>query len=166
MNSDFRDHLVALLPRLRRFAIGLTANVDEADDLLQSACEKALANQHQWQPGSRLDSWMYRIIQTTRIDRLRRNRHQMVSADDDLLSELVDEKSGSRPETEELLQKTLLVLGQLPEDQRSVMMLVAVDGYSYKEVAELLNIPMGTVMSRLCRARARLQTLIGHEPAE
>lgn len=166
MKSEFQDQLVALLPRLRRFAIGLTADVHEADDLLQSACEKALANQHQWQHGSRLDSWMYRIIQTTRIDRLRRNRHQRVSAEDAALSELVDEKSDNRPETEDLLRRTLAVLDELPEEQRSVMMLIVAEGYSYKEVAEVLNIPIGTVMSRLCRARARLQALIGRGAAE
>lgn len=167
MKSEFRDQLVFLMPRLRRFAIGLTADVDEADDLLQSACEKALTNQHQWLPGSRLDSWMYRIIQTTRIDWLRRNRrYHIISVEEALVSEMVDEKNDNRPETEDLLQKTLAVLNQLPEEQRSVMMLFVVEGCSYKEIAEILKTPTGTVMSRLCRARVQLQTLIGYEPSE
>lgn len=78
MTQDFCSQLVALLPRLRRFALGLTANREEADDLVQAACEKALAKQHQWQSGTRLDSWMYRIIQTQRIDHLRREKHAPV----------------------------------------------------------------------------------------
>jgi RNA polymerase sigma-70 factor (ECF subfamily) len=167
MKSEFRDQLVALLPRLRRFAIGLTANPDEADDLLQTACEKALAKQHQWQPGSRLDSWMYRIIQTTRIDSIRRHRIQLVSTEEvALCEELVDEGSASVPETEDLLQHTLKAFNDLPEEQRAVMSLVVVEGHSYSEVAELLGIPLGTVMSRLCRARMKLQAALGQVSVE
>lgn len=162
MKTDFLSQLVALMPRLRRFAIGLTADVEEADDLLQSAYEKALTKQHQWQPDSRLDSWMYRIIQTTRIDSLRRSRNDAVTVDDATLNAVTDEKSECRAENEDLLRKTLAVLDQLPEEQRSVMLLIVIEGYSYAEVAQLLEIPTGTVMSRLCRARIKLQTLIGH----
>ncbi|WP_027328499.1 RNA polymerase sigma factor [Marinimicrobium agarilyticum] len=157
MTLDFRSQLVALLPRLRRFALGLTANREEADDLVQAACEKALTKQHQWQPGTRLDSWVYRIIQTQRIDHLRRTKHAPVSLDEGVLAEREDSHSADRAENEDLLRHTLKALEQLPEEQRVVMMLVVVEGYSYREAAEELGVPSGTVMSRLARARLRVQ---------
>lgn len=157
MTVDFRSQLVALLPRLRRFALGLTANREEADDLVQAACEKALIKQRQWQPGTRLDSWMYRIIQTQRIDYLRREKHAPVSLGTETMPDWEDEQSADRTENEDLLRHTLRALEQLPEDQRLVMMLVVVEGHSYREVAEQLGIPVGTVMSRLARARQRVQ---------
>ncbi|WP_347330367.1 RNA polymerase sigma factor [Marinimicrobium locisalis] len=161
MTLDFRSQLVALLPRLRRFALGLTANREEADDLVQAACEKALSKEHQWQPGSRLDSWVYRIIQTQRIDHLRREKRAPVSLDDEGMPEREDTRSADRAEQEDLLQHTLKALEALPEEQRAVMVLVVVEGYSYREVAEQLGIPRGTVMSRLARARLRVQEHLG-----
>ncbi len=161
MTLDFRSQLVTLLPRLRRFALGLTANREEADDLVQAACEKALTKQHQWQPGTRLDSWMYRIVQTQRIDHLRRAQHAPVSLDGDATPDWEDVHSADRAENEDLLRHTLKALAQLPEEQRMVMTLVVVEGLSYREVADQLGIPPGTVMSRLARARRRLQELLG-----
>lgn len=156
MTQDFCSQLVALLPRLRRFALGLTANREEADDLVQAACEKALAKQHQWQSGTRLDSWMYRIIQTQRIDHLRREKHTPVSQTENLMFDWEDTHSADRAENEDLLRHTMKVVEGLPEEQRMVMLLVVVEGHSYREVAEQLEIPIGTVMSRLARARLRL----------
>lgn len=163
MTLDFRSQLVAMLPRLRRFALGLTASRDEADDLVQGACEKALAKQDQWQPGTRLDSWLYRIIQTQRIDHLRRTKHAPVSMSADAMPDWEDAQSADRAENEDLLRHTLRALEQLPEDQRLVMLLVVVEGHSYREVAEQLGIPQGTVMSRLARARLRVQELLAPE---
>jgi RNA polymerase sigma-70 factor (ECF subfamily) len=160
MTQDFHSQLTSLLPRLRRFALGLTGNRDDADDLVQAACVKALTKRHQWQPGTRLDSWVYRIIQTQRIDCLRREKHAPVGLDDLDLPEQEDTHSANRIENEDLLQHTLTALAQLPEEQRVVMMLVVVEGHSYREVAELLELPQGTVMSRLARARLRMQACL------
>ncbi|ROQ18457.1 RNA polymerase sigma-70 factor (ECF subfamily) [Marinimicrobium koreense] len=160
MTLDFRSQLVALLPRLRRFALGLTASRDEADDLVQAACEKALVKQDQWQPDTRLDSWLYRIIQTQRIDHLRRAKRSPVSVPENAMPDLEDAQSADRAENEDLLRHTLKALEQLPEEQRAVMLLVVVEGHSYREVAEQLGIPQGTVMSRLARARLRVQELL------
>lgn len=157
MTLDFRSQLVALLPRMRRFALGLTASRADADDLVQSACEKALSKQHQWQAGTRLDSWVYRILQTQRIDQLRREKHAPVNLGANIMTDWEDAQSADRTENEDLLSHTLRALEQLPEDQRKVMLLVVVEGHSYSEVAEQLGIPKGTVMSRLARARLRLQ---------
>lgn len=166
MTLDFRSQLVALLPRLRRFALGLTASREEADDLVQAACEKALVKQHQWQPGTRLDSWLYRIIQTQRVDHLRRAKHAPVCLPTDAMSDWEDAQSADRAENEDLLRHTLRALDQLPEDQRAVMLLVVVEGQSYREVAEQLGIPQGTVMSRLARARLRVQELLAPTATE
>lgn len=156
MTENFCLQLVDLLPRLRRFALGLTASQEEADDLVQAACEKALVKQHQWQPGTRLDSWMYRIIQTQRIDHLRREQYAPVSQAGDALPDWEDTHSADRAENEDLLRHTMRAIEGLPDEQRLVMLLVVVEEYSYREVAEQLEISIGTVMSRLARGRLRL----------
>ena len=166
MTSDFREELVALLPRLRRFAFTLTGNLDQADDLVQQACEKALVKQAQWQEGTRLDSWLYRIIQNAHIDSLRKQGRRSEHLHEDSVDELVDASSKALPERENLLSVTAELIQQLPEEQRAVMLLVAVEEHSYREAAETLQIPVGTVMSRLARARTRIIAMLeGLTPA-
>ena len=143
--------LVALLPRLRRFAHGLTGSVDEGDDVVQSACERALARFDQWQPGTRLDSWMFRIVQTVWFDRVRRRREVAFSPEE---WERLPGTDGVRDaETRAELAAVRIWIGELPEEQRTVLLLVSVDGLSYRDAAEALDLPIGTVMSRLSRAR-------------
>lgn len=161
MSADIREPLVGLLPRLRRFAIGLTGDVSEADDLVQQACEKALRKQHQWQPGTRLDSWMFRIIQTTRIDQVRSRRSDTVSLETNQLPEARDRRSEHASENHNTLDKVSRILDQLPEEQRVVMMLIAIEERSYREASDILEVPVGTVMSRLYRARARVHSELG-----
>jgi RNA polymerase sigma-70 factor (ECF subfamily) len=157
--------MVALLPRLRRFAYALTGSLDEGDDVVQSACERALSRLHQWQPGTRLDSWMFRIVQTTWIDRVRARRVRAEDADPLLLERQPANDHGPEVEHRLLLARTRAAMAHLPEDQRSVLALVSVDGLSYREAAEALGVPIGTVMSRLARGRARLYKLVHGEPA-
>ena len=158
-----RGEMVSLLPRLRRFAYGLCGSVEDADDLVQAACEKALANLQRWQPGTRLDSWMFRIAQNLRIDAVRTRRHRSVHVQMD------DEQAGSGAEPADevdarrTLQATMRAMRKLPEHERVVLTCVCVDGMSYKQAAECLELPIGTVMSRLARARRRLYRLV-HEP--
>ena len=161
MSADIREQLVGLLPRLRRFAVGLTGNLSEADDLLQQSCEKALRKQHQWQSGTRLDSWMYRIIQTTWIDQTRRQRSDTVSLEAETMPETPDLRSENLADNQNMLDRVSQVLNLLPEDQRVVMLMIAVEGYRYQEVADMLKVPKGTVMSRLFRARSRVQAELG-----
>ena len=160
MGTDFREELVALLPRLRRFAMTLTGDLHEADDLVQQACEKALLRQEQWIPGTRLDSWMYRIIQNQHIDTLRGRSRRPEPAPEFKLVELEDSRSADRPERENLLNRLSDLIDQLPEEQRSVMLMVAVEEHSYREASEVLGIPIGTVMSRLARARGRIMAAL------
>lgn len=153
-----RHEMVAILPRLRRFAAGLCGSGEEGDDLVQAACEKALSCLDQFQPGTRLDSWMYRIIQTQWLDRLRRERAQASE-----VRKAVAETSGSLEaalEARSTLERVRREISRLPDEQRAVLLLVCGEGLSYKDAAETLNIPIGTVMSRLARARANLVRLV------
>lgn len=158
---EFRRDLVALVPRLRRFALGLAGNQADADDLVQAACEKALKNRDQFQVGSRMDSWMYRIIQTGWLDMRRRHgvRGAAIDPDDAHLSD--EGKAASLPEDRLMLSQVRRAMDTLPEGQREVLALVAIEGLSYRETAETLNLPIGTVMSRLSRARESLIPRLG-----
>ena len=154
--SRFGDQLIAVLPRLRRFARGLTGAAAEADDLVQSACERALARQHQFQEGTRFDSWMFRIVQTIWIDQI---RGREVRKED---SEVPEERLGSdepvrRVEARLALDEVRRAVRHLPADQRTALLLVTVEGLSYKEAAAVVGVPVGTIMSRLARARIALQ---------
>lgn len=160
MSKEFQDQLVAILPRLRRFAMGLTKNLDAADDLVQQACEKALIKQASWEPGSRLDSWVYRIIQNQHIDNVRKESAIKTSSDDEDTLQIEDQGSAQSYENQDMVEKVSGIVEHLPAEQKTVMLLVAVEGHSYADVAALLNVPTGTVMSRLHRARSRIQALL------
>ena len=161
MQDRFRQDLVALVPKLRRFAYSLTGNRQDGDDLVQAACEKALRNAAQFQAGTRMDSWMYRIIQTLWIDDRRsvQRRGTAMDPEDAYLSD--EGKAASLPEDRMMLAKTRAAMAALPEPQRTVLALVAIEGLSYREAAETLDIPVGTVMSRLSRAREALLPKLG-----
>jgi len=156
-DSEFNRELVAALPRLRRFAYGLAGSIEEGDDLVQSACERALRNQDQFQPGTRLDSWMYRIVQNVWIDALRRRKHRGTeAADPEVLESHPGGDAAAESEARLTLAEVRRAIARLPEDQRAVLLLVTVEGVAYREAARILDIPIGTVMSRLARARLAL----------
>ena len=156
--------LLALRPRLRRFACGLTGSVEEGDDLVQATYQRAMERRDQWQPGTRLDSWIFRIAHTIWISRL---RHAAVRAgrgepvDPDTLIGCDGERS-----LEARLQLADLrrLVAELPEEQRSAIMLVAVDGMSYAAASQVLGVPPGTRASRLARARQWLLAAMKGEP--
>jgi RNA polymerase sigma-70 factor (ECF subfamily) len=152
----FGDQLIAVLPRLRRFARGLSGSVADADDLVQAACERALARQHQFQEGTRFDSWMFRIVQTIWIDQVR--ARDVRKEDGDIAEDrLGSDEPARRVEARLALNEVRRALDHLPPDQRAALLLVTVEGLSYKEAAEALQVPVGTIMSRLSRARIALQ---------
>lgn len=155
----FEDGLLALLPRLRRFAAGLTRSLPEADDLCQTAIERALRSRAQWRSGTRLDSWMYQIMRNLWIDEGRaaaRRRQTFVDADQGLGVGA----SGGQEERAELTDVDR-ALAKLPDEQREAVLLVMVEGYSYKEAAEIVGCPVGTLNSRLVRGRDALLALLG-----
>ena len=160
MRDSFRAELIALLPRLRRFALGLTAHPDRADDLVQAGCERALARQQQWEPGTRLDSWLYKILQNLWIDQLRASRE--LTAEPEEIENVPDRDWNRGMEAKLALEQVVEAMRQLPEAMRLVLTLVCVEGLSYKEAAAQLDVPIGTVMSRLARARLELHRVL-HE---
>ncbi|TCS60964.1 sigma-70 family RNA polymerase sigma factor [Varunaivibrio sulfuroxidans] len=163
MDERTRKELVILLPRLRRFALGLTRSLDEADDLVQCACEKAISRFDQWQQGTRLDSWMFRIIQNAHIDVMRaRTRKDRVLEPFDNQPE-PGHDGAQAMESRMTLRNVRDAILRLPEEQRAVIMLVSVEGYSYKDAAENLGIPVGTLTSRLVRGRTALLNLLDGE---
>jgi len=157
-SPDVRDAIAALLPRLRRFGRTLARHPEDADDLVQIAVEKALTHTEQWRPGTRLDSWIFRIMQNAWIDetRTRERRNQT----------FVDEEAGANigVNTTDAQIDAIAVrkaVAQLGDDQRVVVGLVLVEGLPYQEAADVLGIPLGTLTSRLARARDALQALLG-----
>lgn len=156
MSVSVSDQLIAVLPRLRRFARGLTGSAAEADDLVQAACERALTRAHQFQEGTRFDSWMFRIVQTIWIDQLRARDTRKEDREEEGVNIGTDEP-GRRAEARLALQEVRTALQELPAEQRAALLLVTVDGLSYKEAAEVADVPVGTIMSRLARARIALQ---------
>lgn len=149
-----REHIVSALPRLRRFARTMTRNVADADDLVQIAVERALLRFEQWRPESRFESWMFGIIRNAWIDEIRSRRRQARVFLPEEFGENVGD-AGDEAHTAQLsMQRALLAL---PEEQRMAVALVLIEGLSYREAADVLEIPIGTLTSRLARGREALQ---------
>lgn len=163
MNSyeAFDRDLPALLPRLRRFAFALSRNGADADDLTQATVERALRAREQWQPGTRLDSWLYRIMRNLWIDtarsRVRRERHEAPEDEAQFVGEDPREAMDASLE----LKRAMKAMDQLPDEQREVVALILIEGFGYREVSEMLDLPIGTVSSRLVRGRTALLELLG-----
>ena len=149
------DQLRELLPRLRRFALGLTRDPHAADDLVQSCMERALSRWHGRRASGDLQAWLFSILYRKFLDG--RRRHALFGR----WLAAADEQPGTAPSAEDTLlaRSALAALGQLSADQRAVLLLVAVEGLSYQQVADTLGLPIGTVMSRLSRARQALRTI-------
>lgn len=151
--------MVALLPRLRRFAAGLARDRVDGDDLVQLTVERALASRAHWQEGTRLDSWMYRIMRNIWIDegRSRTRRVQTFVAEEAGLD--LGDDGGQEAAVE--LGQVGRAMNRLPDDQREAVMLVLVEGYKYAEAAEIVGCPVGTLTSRLGRGREALMAMLG-----
>ena len=153
--SEVKQGLKPLFPRLWRYCLVLTGSRERADDLAQSACLRALEKSGQFASGSQLDRWVFRIAQRVWFNELRAEtvrRGGGLATIEEI--DLPDTLPG--PESNLLAREVLLEVLALPEAQRATVVLVYVEGYSYKEAAEILEIPIGTVMSRLAASRAKL----------
>jgi len=156
--DSLQSDIAALLPRLRRFARTLAGAREDADDLVQVALERALTHSAQWQPGTRLDSWLYRIMQNAWIDELRARKRRDATFVPEELGEHVGVASGDALHDGIAVRRAL---ASLSDEHRAVVGLVLVEGLAYKEAAEVLDIPIGTLTSRLARARDALQAQLG-----
>ena len=164
MTDEIRSRMVAVLPRLRRFAYALTGNTELGDDLVQETCLRALSRVERWQPGSRLDSWMYRIAQNLWLDQMRANKVRGEVVDIDAMEVLPGFDGREVTENQLTLEAVDAALQKLPAEQKAVIALVCIEGVSYKEAADITGVPMGTIMSRLARGRQALHAIL-NEPA-
>jgi len=160
---DFDSGLTQCLPRLRRFAHALSRNSADADDLTQMTIERALVARRQWQPGTRLDSWLYRIMRNLWIDTARsRARKAKLEAPPELADGVgVDPRPGIEASID--LQRVMAAMARLPDEQREVVAMILIEGFGYREVAEMLGLPIGTVSSRLVRGRTALLEMVGEQ---
>lgn len=158
--ETIREQLIELLPRLRRFARTLARHEADADDLTQLALERALTRWAQWDPESRLDSWMFSIVRNAWIDEVRARQRRGGHLDVD---ELADTVGNDVTGTEIEVMSVQSAMARLPEEQRSAVSLVLVEGLSYKEAAAVMGVPMGTLTSRLARGREALQAMLSSE---
>lgn len=160
-SDSFEDRLAELLPSLRRFAYSLSRDPGDADDLAQATIERALRSRQQWQEGTRLDSWCYRIMRNLWIDlgrsRSRRAAHEAPATDGDYIG--TDPQPGIEASID--LARVMAAMSRLPDEQREVVALILVEGFGYREASEMLDLPIGTVSSRLVRGRNALMSLLG-----
>lgn len=155
----FEDQMLGLLPRLRRFAHALARSGADADDLLQAAVERALLRQDQWQAGTRMDSWMYRIMRNLWIDTVRAESRRGETFVPPEEGESVG--IGAEQEAHVEMGNVTRAMRALPTDQREAVALVVIEGFAYREAAEILDIPIGTLTSRLVRGREALMARLG-----
>lgn len=157
----FERELLSLLPRLRRLARTLARDQADADDLTQLTLERALKAREQWAPGTRMDAWAMRIMRNCWIDeaRSRTRRDRLFTSEEDA-APAVDPGAGHGEQSADA-DAIDRAIGSLPAEQREVIALVLVEGFKYREAAALLNIPIGTLTSRLNRGRQALVQMLG-----
>ena len=163
-DTAFRDALVSSLPRLRRFARTLARNAVDADDLVQAVCIRAMERADLYDPETRIESWLYTMMRNLWISEIRKTKVRTGAGQVDA-SETVELRLDVNSEDITYGNELVKMVMALPEGLSSVLLLVSVEGHSYKEAAEILGIPVGTVMSRMSGARHRLRTALGQVAA-
>ena len=158
---SFESELAAVWPRLRRFAHALARNPADAEDLAQMAAEKAFKSYGQFQPGTRFDSWMFRICRTVWIDMVRSVTRRAAHEAPPEAAETVGFDPRLATEAAIDLKTAMAAMQRLPDEQREVVALILIDGIGYREAAEILEQPIGTISSRLARGRQALLVMLG-----
>jgi RNA polymerase sigma-70 factor (ECF subfamily) len=157
--SSFLDEIEGSVPALRRYARALTRNADRADDLVQDCIERALRKRGLFQPTGPLQAWLYRILLNVYRNGLRQTRRR---GDHVSIDALLIEPSVAAPQPGRIaLAEMSRAIDQLPDEQREALLLVVLEGVTYEEAASILEIPAGTLMSRLSRARTALRQMTG-----
>ncbi|MSP52174.1 MAG: RNA polymerase sigma factor [Alphaproteobacteria bacterium] len=155
--------IVEQIPKLRRYARALTGNRAAADDLVQDCLERAWGRFHLWQPGSNMRAWMFTIMHNCFANTMRKNKHQRGLVPIEEWS--AEAQIAPNQENSAELRGVAEMMRQLPTEQREVLLLIGLEEMTYAEVSEALEIPLGTVMSRLSRGRERLRALIAQPKA-
>jgi RNA polymerase sigma-70 factor (ECF subfamily) len=163
LNTSLRDAMLAAVPSLRAFAISLSGNIDRADDLVQETLLRAIANIDSFQPGTNMSAWMFTILRNLFRSEYRKRRREVEDTDGSYAESLK-----SHPEQNSRLefQEFRAALAKLPPDQREALILVGASGFSYEEAASICDCAVGTIKSRVNRARTRLADLLSIESAE
>ena len=153
------SQIAALIPRLRRYAQTLARRQIEAEELVQDCLARALSRAHLWENGTDLRAWLFAILHNQYVNKVRQAAHKgttvMIHEDEPQLARAATQDGGLK------LRDLDRALGQIPQKQRVVVLLVGIEGMSYQAVADLLDVPVGTVRSRLCRGRTALRHLMG-----
>ena len=162
LDDQTRDSILSAIPNLRAFAISLSGNVDRADDLVQETILRALANIDSFQPGTNMSAWLFTILRNLFRSEYRKRRREVEDATGMYAESMKSQpEQGSRLEFEELRA----ALAQLPDDQREAVILVGASGFSYEEAAAICGCAVGTIKSRVARARETLlEMLEGRQP--
>jgi RNA polymerase sigma-70 factor (ECF subfamily) len=158
--EQFRQHLLAAIPKLRAFALSLASHSDYADDLVQETLMKAWNHQNSFQEGTNIKAWLFTILRNEYFSQLRKRRREVEDADGDYASSVM---TPGGQESQLDMADLRIALQQLPDDQREAVVLVGASGFSYQEVAEICRVPVGTVKSRVNRARNKLAILLGND---
>jgi RNA polymerase sigma-70 factor (ECF subfamily) len=163
LDDQTRDTMLSAIPNLRAFAISLSGNVDRADDLVQETILRALANIDSFQPGTNMSAWLFTILRNLFRSEYRKRRREVEDA-----TGMYAESMKSQPEQSSRLEFEELrtALAQLPDDQREAVILVGASGFSYEEAAAICGCAVGTIKSRVNRARNRLAELMSIEGLE
>lgn len=160
LNPSVRDAMLSAVPSLRAFAISLCGNVDRADDLVQETLLRAWANIHSFEPGTNMSAWLFTILRNLFRSEYRKRRREVPDSDGTYADTLKTQpEQNSRVEFEEFRT----ALNKLPTDQREALILVGASGFSYEEAAEICGCAVGTIKSRVNRARTRLAELMSIE---
>ncbi len=158
-----RDALLAAVPSLRAFAISLSGQVDRADDLVQDTLLRALSNLHRFEPGTNLNAWLFTILRNLFHSEYRKRRREVEDPDGSYAGRLkVQPEQGARLDFEDFR----IALAQLPADQREALLLVGASGFSYEEAANICGCAVGTIKSRVNRARSRLAGMLAVSDGE
>lgn len=159
--SEFTRLLESEIPPLRRYARALTRNTEKADDLVQSCLMRALAKEHLWQPGTNLRLWIFTILHNLHVDSIRRSAREQDRTD----AIAFPVRAESDPDSRLDLLDVDRAIARLPEAQRRVILLIGLEGMGYDEAAAVLRLPIGTIRSRIARARESLRKLLRQEAA-
>jgi RNA polymerase sigma-70 factor (ECF subfamily) len=157
LDPTIRDSMLAAVPSLRAFAISLCGNVDRADDLVQETLLRALANIHSFQPGTNMPAWLFTILRNLFRSEYRKRRREVEDADGSYAESL---KTHPEQTGHVEFKEFRAALTKLPEDQCEALILVGASGFSYEEAAEICGCAVGTIKSRVNRARTRLANLL------
>lgn len=157
--AEIEEHL----PALRRFARGLTGSFDTADDLVQDCLVKAISNYHRFRQGTNLRAWLFTIAHNCHLDAVRSVQRRGPHVDVDDYAGQLQEPAGQMAHVE--MEEFKKAFAQLSEGERKILLLVGMEGFSYEEVSEMLDIPVGTLKSRLSRARSRLRVIQNTQPS-